>query len=246
MIYFLLPAYNEEKAIRTQLLAIQKLAKTSKYSYTVVVVDDGSRDKTGEIVRKTAQEMPVILLEHNINKGVGQAFRTGFKKLMELTTDDDIVITMDADNTQDLASVRLMVKRIEEGYELAIGSIFAAGGMMIGVSFFRRILSLGCNKIYQIFFPVRGIREYTGFYRGYAASSLKVAFEKYGPRLMESDGFCVMAELLIKLRSIPVLMVEVPMILRYDYKRGGSKIKILPTILDHLSIIARNMIYKGI
>ena len=50
-----------------------------------------------------------------------------------------------------------------------------------------------------------------------------------------------MAEMLIKLRSIPLLMTEVPMIIRYDFKEGASKIKIWPTICEHLNIILKNL-----
>ncbi len=152
---------------------------------------------------------------------------------------------MDADNTQDLASVRLMVKRIEEGYEVAIGSIYAPGGMMVGVSLLRKVLSWGCNWIYQICFPISGIKEYTGFYRAHSAYALKSAYAKFGPRLIESNGFSTMAEMLIKLRSIPLLMTEVPMIIRYDFKEGASKIKILPTIGEHINIIRKNFFAKG-
>ena len=239
MIYFLLPMYNEEDSISIQLSSIRRIADKNNYPYAVVVIDDGSQDNARAIVQNLSTEMPIILLEHSTNRGVGEAFRTGFKKVLALIKDEDIVITMDADNTQDLASVKIMAKRIEEGYEVAIGSLFVSGGIAIGIPFLRLILSIGCNWLYQLFFPIRGIREYTGFYRAHSGYALKTAFERYGDKLIESNGFSVMAEMLIKLRRIPLLMTEVPMIVRYDFKRGASKIKILPTISEHINIISK-------
>lgn len=246
MIYFLLPAYNEKDSISIQLNAIRDIAQRNNYPYTVMVVDDGSSDDTRKIVRNFAREMPLVLLEHPQNKGVGEAFKTGFREVLKLIKDEDIVITMDADNTQDLASSKLMVKRIGEGYEVAVGSLFAPGGLAVGVPWLRAVLSWGCNKLYQICFPIRGIREYTGFYRAYSAFALKSAFSKFGDSLLESNGFAVMAEMLIKLRRIPLLMTEVPMIVRYDFKKGSSKIKIAPTIREHIRIISKNLFCRDV
>jgi dolichol-phosphate mannosyltransferase len=68
---------------------------------------------------------------------------------------------------------------------------------------------------------------------------LQKAFEKYGDRLIEETGFACMAELLIKLRSLDVLAVEVPLVLRYDQKSGTSKMNVLQTVKRTLSMISR-------
>jgi hypothetical protein len=54
-----------------------------------------------------------------------------------------------------------------------------------------------------------------------------------------------MAEMLIKFRMIPISICEVPVIIRYDLKTSRSKLKILPTIKEHLGIIGRNIFRKG-
>jgi dolichol-phosphate mannosyltransferase len=127
-----------------------------------------------------------------------------------------------------------------------IASIFAPGGMLIGLPFLRYVLTIGCNLIYCVLFPVRGVREYTGFYRGYRVDALKNARERLGGELITVSGFGSMAELLIRLRRIPIFMKEVPMIVRYDHKGGKSKLRIVRTIREHLKIMVSNLFVRRV
>ena len=116
-----------------------------------------------------------------------------------------------------------MLKRIDEGYEVVIGSCFTTGGMMIGVPMLRYLLSYFSNLAYRCLFHIKGIRTYTGFYRAHSGAAIKTAFEKFGDRLIEVAGFAAMAEMVIKFRQIPLFMTEVPMIIRYDLKEGQAR-----------------------
>jgi len=245
-IYFLLPAYNEEENIGKQLTTIRQLMEKKGAQYTVVVVNDGSRDRTESVVNQYSQEMPIKLINHEVNKGVGKAFQTGFAELARIVRDDDIIITMDADNTQNLKTVELMVNKINAGYEVVVGSCLATGGMMIGVPFLRYILTRGCNFLYRVLFHIKGIHTYTGFYRAYSGAAIRKAYEKFGDKLIESDGFVVMAEMLIKFRQIPLFITEAPMIVRYDLKGGASKMRIWRTIRSHLRVIMANIFKRRI
>lgn len=247
MIYFLLPAYNEEQSIAKQLRQIGAEMSQQRVPFRIVVVNDGSVDGTKEQINSCTAELPVVVLDHECNKGVGQAFKTGFEWIMAQAADDDIIITMDADRTHNIKSTRMMIQKIrEEGYEVAIGSVYATGGMFIGVPFLRYVLSLACNRLYRTLFPVGGIREYTGFFRAYLVAALRVVREKFGDRFIEAAGFGAMAELLIKCRQIPLFITEVPMIVRYDLKGSASKMKVLATIREHLAVILRNLFKRRI
>src|SRR5690606_22183560 len=74
----MLPAYNEERDLPGLLVRI-RLALTGWADYQVLVVDDGSIDRTAEIVRDAARDMPVTLIQHPVNMGLGAAIRTGLK-----------------------------------------------------------------------------------------------------------------------------------------------------------------------
>ena len=240
-IFFVLPAYNEEPNIERQLTTIRGLMERKGFEYTVLVVDDGSHDGTAAAVQALAGIMPVRLIQHNVNRGVGKAFQTGFEAVMESAGNDDIIITMDADTTQNLRTVELMVEKINAGYEVVLGSTFAPGGMMIGAPFNRYVLSWVCNLMYRILFPIRGIHTYTGFYRAYSGAAIRQSYEHFGDRLIKSSGFVVMAELLVKFRQIPLFITEVPMIMRYNLRGGPSKMPVLRTIGTHLAVMLKHL-----
>lgn len=245
-IYFVMPAHNEERSAQPQLEAIKNYIDKLGYEYEVLVVNDGSVDSTVEEIKKFRAQMPIQLLNHSKNLGVGRAFRTGFENILNKISDNDIVITMDFDYTQNIRTVGLMIQKIQEGYEIVNGSIFTMGGMYIGVPLIRLILTIGCNLLYRVLFHIKGIHDYTGFFRAYKGSALLLTYEKFGDQMIESDGFACMAELLIKFRQIPLFITEVPMILRYDLKSSKSKIGIFKTIAEHLRIIRKNVFKRRV
>lgn len=246
MIYFLMPAYNEEAEIEFRLRRIAELMTQKRIPFEIWVVNDGSQDRTVSIVQALSKELPVQMINHEVNRGVGVAFSNGLRELARIARTDDIILTLDADNTHNLKTVEFMIRKIEEGYEVVIGSCFTTGGMMIGVPLVRFLLSYASNLTYRVLFHVKGIRTYTGFYRAHSGAAIKLAFEKFGDRLIEAKGFASMAEMLIKFRQIPLFLTEVPMIIRYDLKGRASKMRVMTTIREHLGVIARNLFKRRI
>ena len=241
MLYFLIPAYNEESGIEKQIDSIRTFIAPKGLPFRIVIVDDGSTDTTVEKIRARDTRGDLTLLIHGQNAGPARAFQTGFSHVLSAAEDKDVVVTLDADNTHNLRSVQFMLAKIDEGYDVALGSIFATGGMLIGVPFLRHCLTIAASWVYRLCFPITGIRSYTGFYRAVSVAALRRAVAAYGDRLIESAGFVVMAEMLVKFRLIPLFITEVPMIVRYDLKGGASKLKIWRTIKGHLNVIVNNL-----
>lgn len=115
-----IPAYNEERTISTVLTGINEVMNNTKYSsnYKILVVDDGSRDRTKEISLKHG----AIVVSHPKNYGLAETFRTEMKKCIEMNA--DIIVHFDADNQYLARDIPRMIKKIEEGYELVLGSRF--------------------------------------------------------------------------------------------------------------------------
>jgi dolichol-phosphate mannosyltransferase len=241
-----MPAYNEETEIGPRLRNISRMITQKGIPFEIWVVNDGSHDQTVRIVEEFSKEIPIHMIHHDRNRGIGVAFLNGLKKIAEFVRDEDIIITLDADNTHNLKTVEFMLKKIDEGYEVVIGSCFSTGGMMIGVPLLRYLLSYVSNLGYRLMFHVKGIRTYTGFYRAHTGAAIKTAFEKFGDHLIEVTGFAAMAEMLIKFRQIPLFMTEVPMIIRYDLKGRASKMRVRATIREHLGVIARNLFKRRV
>ena len=237
MVVVLLPAYNEEKDIGLLLDRIYAVMAGLNLEYRVLVVNDGSQDGTAREAQKRQASMPLELLDHGVNKGLGQAMLTGFTRAAQFMGDEDVLVAMDSDNTHDPALIQAMLARIGEGYDLVIASRYERGGEEVGLSRLRSFLSRGASVLLGAFFPISGARDYTCGYRAYRGSALRRAFQKYGDRLVEERGFTCMAEILIKLSKLPVKVAEVPLVLRYDLKSGPSKMKVLRTILRYLVLI---------
>ena len=241
MLYFVIPAYNEEKNISSLLESIGKKMDTSRLPYKLIVVNDGSVDKTVEIVRSYEGRYPVTMLTHATNKNVGQVFRTAFDHILGQAKTGDLIITKEADNTSDLGILDAMIARIGEGYDLALASCYAKGGKIIGTTFDRIFLSSMANLMLRVFFPIKNVRTYSSFYRVIKIEALKKAYNIYGDKLIEEVGFACMVELLVKLSRVPVKIAEVPMVLRCDLRKDSSKKNKTQTIFAYFGLFKKHL-----
>lgn len=230
VIYVVLPAYNEASSIGAVLDALARTAEQGGMVFHAIVVDDGSLDSTAEVARSHDAGMPVSLLEHSTNLGLGTAIRDGLLKAVDLAAGRDIIVTMDADDTHAPAAILGMVAKIDQGHDVLIASRYQDGSWTVGVPLSRRFLSYGASLLFRMFFPIRGVRDYTCGYRAYRASVLQDAVARYRREFINQDGFQCMVDILLKLRLMPLSFGEVPMILRYDRKAGKSKMKVARTM----------------
>lgn len=236
-IIVMLPAYNEEKDLPVLLNRI-KLALDSWANYRILVVDDGSHDQTAQIVRDAGQRMPVELIQHPQNMGLGAAMRTGLKAAAH---NSDIVITLDADNSQDPELIKTMVQRLNEGFDVVIASRFQPGAQEIGVPPFRVMLSHVASAGIRTIVGYAGVRDYTCGFRAYRAETLRHLIDLFGDDFIRENGFSCMFELLLNLRAIRARVSEVPLVLRYDLKEGASKMRILRTMWRYVITLTRGL-----
>ncbi len=229
----LLPAYNEEHSIEAAVRSVASVLQGESYAFKVVVVDDGSTDRTRLILDGLSDELPVFALTHPANLGLGAAILTGFRHVLPSSAEEDVIVTMDADGTHDASLLPAMAKRLQAGDDVVIASRFQPGAGESGVPPFRRFLSRMASRVGRFLLRVPGVRDYSSGYRAYRAPALREAFKVYGDRLIQSRGFPVMVELITKLGRLGARVSEVPLVLRYDLKRGPSKMKLLPTLLAY-------------
>ncbi len=241
MITVLLPAYNEEKSLPLLLDRIAAFGQSYRAEpYQVIVVNDGSRDATPDIAAEYATRMPLQLVNHDGNKGLGTAMKTGLAAAARVTGPNDAVVTMDADNTHDPALIGAMRAELNKGFDLVIASRYQTGGKEIGLSMARHIFSKGASTLLRLFFPIRGARDYTCGYRIYGGPLIQRAVATYGDKLVEEQGFTCMAEILIKMARLGARVSETPLVLRYDLKVGASKMNVQRTIRRYFVLIAHN------
>lgn len=238
-VFLVLPAYNECDLLRVLLSAARQVLGISGLPYAVIVVDDGSQDATALVAGEAARRMPVVLIRHEVNRGLAVALRTGIAVALQRAQRGDVIVTMDADNTHSPWLIPGMVAKIRSGRDVVIASRYQPGAVVRGVPYSRRIYSMGARWLLRTMFPMRGVRDYTCSYRAYSAGVLHRAVAVYGERLITEAGFSCMVDLLLKLRRLRVSMCEVPLELHYERRGGGSKMLVWRTIRQTLLLVLR-------
>lgn len=246
MIYVLLPAYNEEKALPMIFDSLEVIIADSAEEMRIVVCNDGSSDSTLEVTRSYEAKLPLTILDHGTNKGLGVAMRTLLYHTAEVAGPDDAAVAMDADNTHNPELISKMREEVSKGADIVIASRYHPDGEEVGLSKFRQVLSRGASLILGTFFRIPGARDYTCGYRMYRVSKLKEAREIYGDDFILERNFVCMAEILIKLHKIGAVVDEVGLTLRYDLKGGASKMPFARTIVKYLLITWRWGILNGL
>ncbi len=241
-VYVVLPAYNEAASLGAVLRAIDAAGHASRIMLHMIVVNDGSSDATGSVSRIHKGLFPVTLIEHTHNLGLGTAIRSGLLAAVDLASDQDIVVTMDADDTHTPHGISLMVERVNGGDDVVIASRYRPGSAVIGVPWHRRFLSYAGSMLFRIIFPTPGVQDFTCGYRAYRASVLRRAVSLYRDEFINEEGFQCMVDILLKLRRMDLKFGEVPLTLRYDRKEGKSKMKVFRTIIRTLGLMARRRI----
>jgi len=238
-VYVVLPAYNEASNVGAVLRALARTGEEAGMIFRVIVVDDGSRDSTADVVRSHASLLPIILLQHPSNLGLGIAIRDGLLKAGDLALEGDVIVTMDADDTHTPSAIVDMVRRIDQDCDVLVASRYQRGSKTIGVPLVRRILSRAGSLLVRVLFPIEGVRDFTCGYRAYRASVLRQAVDRYRAEFITQEGFQCMVDLLLKLRHMNLRFGEVPLVLRYDRKGGKSKMKVFRTACGTLILLCR-------
>jgi len=113
-----IPAYNEEKRIEKTLLSVSEYLSKQSYDYEILVVNDGSKDKTAEIVNNLMGRLRGLkLIDNKENHGKGWAVRQGM-----LSAQGDYRLFTDADNSTTIDHVKKFFPFFEQGYDIVIGS----------------------------------------------------------------------------------------------------------------------------
>ena len=238
-IWVVLPAYNEEEALPLLLDSLIEHLSEEEKDYSIIVVNDGSKDKTGEVAESYSKKAPVIAVHNDGNKGLAETMRRGLMEAVARSSAKDIIVTMDADNTHPAGLALRMSRLIREGNDVVIASRYREGSHVRGVSFHRLILSTGAAWLFRITFPIRGVRDYTCGYRAYRADVIKSLIDQHGKEFISERGFSCMVDILLRLRENHLVFTEVPLVLRYDLKPGLTKMKVLQTVFDTLKLLVR-------
>ena len=210
----IVPTYNE---LANAPLLIRRIFKHIPNS-DVLVVDDGSPDKTGDAIRELQQEFPTLhLLERKTKLGLGSAYRLGFAWGLERGYEE--LIEMDADLSHRVRDLKKMIeaKELQPKADLVIGSRWMAGGSTENWSKGRELLSRAANLYVRAMLGM-GIKDSTAGFRIYSSSILK----KLNLEAIKSEGYSFQIEMTRAVHKLGGKIIEVPITFR-ERENGVSK-----------------------
>ena len=212
-VWVILPTYNEADNIRPITAGILEALPAA----TVLVVDDGSPDGTGQVADELAAADPRVRVRHRTAKqGLGKAYLDGFG--VALGSGATIVAQMDADFSHDPAVLPTLIAPIEnDEADLVIGSRYTPGGGVVDWGVGRRLLSRGGSIFAR---TVLGLRpnDLTGGYKAWRASTLAaVPFDG-----VHAGGYVFQIEMTYRASRAGARIREVPITFR-DRTVGQSK-----------------------
>jgi dolichol-phosphate mannosyltransferase len=195
LVTIVVPTYNERQNLARLVAA---LATHVREPYEIVVVDDASPDGTADLARDLASKHPVRLVSRPGKGGLGSAYREGFRAAR-----GDAIFEMDADLSHDPRFIPALLRAVEEGADIAIGSRYVAGGRVAGWSAYRRLVSGTGNALARLVLRLPALDVTSGF-RCYAREAASVVQET------RSDGYAFQVEALHVARRRGLRVVEVP------------------------------------
>ena len=200
-ISIILPCYNEEVILQGSLDVIINCleSKNDKYQWEIVLIDDGSKDKTGIIADNyEKQSSNIRVIHHPTNLNLGNALKTGFKNAK-----GDIIVVMDIDLSYSVDHIEKMVdKLIETSSDIVIASPYMPGGKVTDVPFMRRAMSRWVNRLMRIAAQDK-YYTYTGMVRAYKKEFIQTVN-------LKTKDYEINPEILYKAMILRARVVEIP------------------------------------
>ena len=143
--------------------------KSFKYDWDILIINDGSKDKTAEIANDFASRIPAVsVIHHPTNLNLGNALKTGFRN-----SKGDILVVLDVDLSYAVEHIEMMVdKLVEKNADMVMASPYMKGGKVTAVPFLRKIMSKWVN-IFMSLAAQDSYHTFTGMVRAYRRDFIK-------------------------------------------------------------------------
>jgi glycosyltransferase involved in cell wall biosynthesis len=231
------PCYNEEAILRGNLNTIINYleSKSHKYRWEIIIIDDGSRDKTGDIADEFSnQRNEIKVIHHPVNLNLGHALQTGFRH-----SKGDIIVVLDVDLSYSVEYIEEMVdKLLESAADIVIASPYMKGGKVTAVPFLRKTMSRWVNRFMRLAAQDK-YHTFTSMVRAYRRSFIQTLN-------LKTKDYEINPEIIYKAMILRARIVEIPAHLDWteQNKFSGQRKSSLRVLRSFFSGIMSGFIFR--
>lgn len=201
-----IPAYNEEAILENNMkIIVDYMKNLGKYKWEIILVNDGSKDKTSEIAEKIETRYKELrVIHHPINLNLGRALQTGFKH-----AHGEIIVVLDLDLSYSVDHIeRLVEKQIETQADVVNASAYMKGGKVSNVPFKRAFMSRVVNRFMRLASQEK-YYTFTGMVRAYKSSFIKYVN-------LKTKDYEINPEIMYKAMILRARIEEIPAHLNWE------------------------------
>jgi len=197
----IVPCFNEEAILKSNIEIIRNFleSKNSKYLWEILIINDGSKDNTGQIadeIEKLYQHIRVI--HHATNMNLGIALQTGFKNAK-----GEIIVVLDVDLSYSVENIeKLTDKLLAESADIVVASPYMKGGKVTAVPWLRKIMSRWVNNFMR-FASQEKYYTFTGMVRAYRGNFIRSLN-------LKTRDYEVNSEIMYKGMILRARIIEIP------------------------------------
>lgn len=196
----IIPAFNEEERLPQTLAKSIEYLKRQSYDSEIIVVDDGSSDKTVNIAEEALKDFPYKVIKNDTNHGKGYSVRKGM-----LAADGDYRLFSDADLSTPIEELENLLGELQSGADIAIGSRGLPGSdLVVRQPLFRELMGRTFNIIVQILL-IPGIKDTQCGFKLFTANAADKVFS-----IQKIDGWAFDVEALFIARKLGLSISEIP------------------------------------
>ena len=200
-ITLVIPCYNEEAILKENIEKIEQFLeiRNLKYEWEILIINDGSRDRTGEIADELErQDNHIRVIHHPVNLNLGNAMQTGFRNAK-----GDVIVVLDVDLSYSEQYIEVLVdKLIDETADIVIASPYMKGGKVTAVPFMRKIMSSWVNRFMR-FSAQDKYYTFTGMVRAYRTTFIRSVN-------LKTKDYEINPEIMYKAMILRARIIEVP------------------------------------
>ena len=223
----MIPTYNE----REGLAAIVSAVRAAVPEATVLIVDDNSPDGTGRLADELAAADPQVRVRHRAGKeGLGRAYVDAFLALLDEGWER--VVQMDADFSHDPSDVPRLLRALDEGADVAVGSRYVRGGTTVNWGFRRKLISRGGSMYARQVLGVH-VHDLTAGFKAWRSEILR----QIPLREVGAQGYGFQIEMTYRALKAGARLVEVP--IRFVDRRVGQSKMSQTIFIEAITIVWR-------